>query len=74
MLKTIKAAAIAVIAAQAGGTVAARAADMSLPPLYQPDNSPMVEMGGGWYLRGDVGYERSPFPASHIPIRIRSPC
>ena len=64
MLNKFKAAAIAVIAAQAGGTVVARAADMILPPL---EASPMVEMGGGWYLRGDVGYATQPIPGFAYP-------
>jgi opacity protein-like surface antigen len=42
----------------------ARAADMSLPPLYQPDPAPMVEFGSGWYLRGDVGYSSLGLPAA----------
>jgi opacity protein-like surface antigen len=62
MLKTIKAATVAVIAAQAGGT-AARAADMSLPPM---EASPMVEMGGGWYLRGDLSYSNFGYPGTAI--------
>ncbi len=56
MRKTVHAAAVAFMALQMGGTPAAHAADLDLPPLWQPQASPMVEFGSGWYLRGDVGY------------------
>jgi opacity protein-like surface antigen len=37
------------------GTTATRAADLPLPPpVYEPAPPP-VAIGGGWYLRGDVG-------------------
>jgi opacity protein-like surface antigen len=54
MRRTIHAAAAALLAWTAGGTLAAEAADLSLPPVYQPDSSPLVELGSGWYLRADM--------------------
>lgn len=54
MRRTIHAAAAALLAWTAGGTLAAEAADLSLPPVYQPDSSPLVELGSGWYLRADA--------------------
>ena len=53
MRKVMMAAAAATVSL-ASGLVGARAADMSLPPLYQPEPEPMVEFGSGWYLRGDL--------------------
>lgn len=61
MRKTVQAAAVAFMALQMG-TPGARAADLDTPPLYQPENSPMVEFGGGWYLRGDLGYSTMGVP------------
>jgi opacity protein-like surface antigen len=66
MRKTIHAATLALMASQMGGTLAARAADLSLPPLYQPEASPMVEFGSGWYLRGDVGYVNFGSPGTAV--------
>jgi opacity protein-like surface antigen len=40
----------------ASATLSAQAAEMSQPPLYPQDPAPMAELGSGWYLRGDVGY------------------
>lgn len=54
MRRTIHAAAAALMAWTAGGTLAAEAADLSLPPVYQPESSPIVELGSGWYLRADA--------------------
>ncbi len=54
MRRTIHAAAAALMAWSAGGTLAARAADLSLPPVYEPEASPIVELGSGWYLRADA--------------------
>ncbi|WP_298428986.1 outer membrane beta-barrel protein [Rhodoblastus sp.] len=54
MRKTIHAAAAAILAWSAGGTLAARAADLTMPPAYEPDSSPIVEIGSGWYLRADA--------------------
>jgi len=53
MRRTIQTAVAALMSWSAGG-LAARAADMSLPPVYQQDESPIVELGGGWYLRADM--------------------
>jgi opacity protein-like surface antigen len=56
MRKTIHATAVALAALLAGGSLTARAADMTMAPIYQPESGPMVEFGSGWYLRGDVAY------------------
>jgi opacity protein-like surface antigen len=56
MRKTIHATTVALAALLGSGSLTARAADMSMAPLYQPESGPMVEFGSGWYLRGDVGY------------------
>jgi opacity protein-like surface antigen len=57
MRKTIHAAAAALMAWSAGG-LAARAADLNMPPAYQQEDSPLVELGSGWYLRADAaGYD-----------------
>ena len=51
---TIKALCLAGVACL-GATVGAHAADLGLPPpppVYMP---PPVQVGGGWYLRGDAG-------------------
>ncbi len=69
MRKKIQAAAVAVLASQAGGILAAKAADM-LPPLYQPQPSQMVEFGSGWYLRGDVGYVNISEPMPQAPMTV----
>lgn len=52
-----------VIAAAAG----ASASDLSLPPLYQPEAAPLVELGSGWYLRGDLGYVNMSLPGPGVP-------
>ena len=54
MRRTIQAAAAALVAWSAGGALAAKAADLSLPPVYEPEASPIVEFGSGWYLRADA--------------------
>jgi len=54
MRRTIQAAAAALVAWSAGGAPAAKAADLSLPPVYEPEASPIVEFGSGWYLRADA--------------------
>lgn len=54
MRRTIQAAAAALMTWSAGGTLAAKAADLSLPPLDQTEPSPIVEFGSGWYLRADA--------------------
>jgi opacity protein-like surface antigen len=54
MRRTIQAAAAALVAWSAGGAPAAKAADLSLPPVYEPEASPIVELGSGWYLRADA--------------------
>ena len=66
MWKTIHATTVAFIAFQAGATLQANAADMSMAPIYQPDEAPMVELGTGWYLRGDVGYVNINSPTQGI--------
>lgn len=35
---------------------AAQGSDMSQSPLYLQEPTPVAELGSGWYLRGDVGY------------------
>ena len=70
MRKTIHATTVAFIAFQAGATLDAKAADMSMPPLYQPEAAPLVELGTGWYLRGDVGYVNINSPAPGIPPTV----
>jgi opacity protein-like surface antigen len=40
----------------------ALAADMPQPPPYSP---PPVEIGSGWYLRGDIGYKIYSDPSAH---------
>lgn len=64
MMKVFARSACAAVALGSGLGVAgqARAADMDLPPIYEtqiysevPEVVP-VEIGTGWYLRGDVGY------------------
>lgn len=54
---TVKALAAASLIA-AGCAAPAAAADMLMPPLrgYQAVPPSVVEIGTGWYLRGDVGY------------------
>lgn len=57
-LKTTMMAASAALLASAG---AAAAADMAMPPpvIEAPEVAPApVEIGSGWYLRGDVGWDR----------------
>ncbi|GJE45194.1 outer membrane protein [Methylobacterium soli] len=53
------------LVASVGAPCLAQAADL-LPPPPPPPIAPPIEVGGGWYLRGDVGasvYERSSFTA-----------
>lgn len=69
MRKTIQAAVLSVLALPAGATLAARAADM-LPPVYEPESGHMSELGGGWYLRGDIGYANMSFPIAQAPINV----
>jgi opacity protein-like surface antigen len=69
MRKVTKAAAAATVLL-AGGLAQARAADMSLPPLYQPEPEPMVEFGSGWYLRGDLGYSSISAPMGSPPVMV----
>jgi opacity protein-like surface antigen len=70
MRRTIHAAAAALMAWSAGGTLAAHAADLSLPPVYQPDPSPIVELGSGWYLRADMGYVDFNAPGPGVPPTV----
>jgi opacity protein-like surface antigen len=62
MRKTIQAAKLALPALRiasslaASATLSAQAAEMSPPPLYAQDTAPLAELGSGWYLRGNVGY------------------
>ncbi len=72
MRKTVHAAAVAFMALQMGGTPAAHAADLDQPPLFQPESSPMVEFGSGWYLRGDVGYSTMGVPVGVAPTNVGS--
>ena len=41
--------------AVAASTMTARAADL-LPPLPAPEPFEVASVGGGWYLRGDIGF------------------
>jgi opacity protein-like surface antigen len=52
------------------GVPLAHAADMSLPPVYQPESEPMVEFGSGWYLRGDIGYSTISAPMGSPPVEV----
>ncbi|MFE1598469.1 outer membrane protein [Methylobacterium sp. ID0610] len=52
--KPLALARIVTVAAAVGAPGLVRAADL-LPPPPPPLPPPPVEMGGGWYLRGDVG-------------------
>lgn len=67
MRKTIRAAVAAILAWPAGG-LAARAADMNMPPAYDQGDeaSPMVELGTGWYLRGDLNTQYTQVPAKFL--------
>jgi opacity protein-like surface antigen len=67
MRKTIHAAAAALLAWPVGG-LAARAADMNMPPAYDQGDeaSPMVELGTGWYLRGDLNTQYTQVPAKFL--------
>ncbi len=66
MRKTIRAGAAAFFAWSAGG-VAARAADLNMPPVLQDDEpGPMVELGTGWYLRGDLNTEFFQLPTNFL--------
>ena len=54
------------LAASVGAPCLAHAADL-IPPPPPPPMPPPVEVGGGWYLRGDIGasiYER---PTYYVP-------
>jgi opacity protein-like surface antigen len=66
MRRTIHAAAAALMAWSAGGTLAAKAADLSMPPVYEPEASPIVELGSGWYLRADANAYESSFNTNHF--------
>ncbi|MBB4198625.1 hypothetical protein CCR94_19490 [Rhodoblastus sphagnicola] len=66
MRRVTKAAAVATVVL-AGGVAQALAADMSLPPMYEPESQPMVEFGSGWYLRGDLGYSSISLPMGSPP-------
>jgi opacity protein-like surface antigen len=70
MRKVMMAAAAATTVLLASGLVGARAADMSLPPLYQSEPEPMVEFGSGWYLRGDLGYSSISAPMGSPPVEL----
>jgi opacity protein-like surface antigen len=61
MRRTTHAAAAAILAWSAAGTLAARAADLNMPPAYEPDSSPIVEIGSGWYLRADANVYNARF-------------
>jgi opacity protein-like surface antigen len=64
MRQTVQSAVAALLAWSAGG-LAARAADLNMPPVYQEEEaSPMVELGTGWYLRADLNAESFQLPAS----------
>jgi opacity protein-like surface antigen len=55
---------------------AAPAADMLPPPPVVPVHAPVVEVGGGWYLRGDVGVghtEMGEFSGKDTNPRFRGP-
>lgn len=65
--------------ASLAGTSAALAADY-LPPLYEEpvyvetaEEYVPVEVGSGWYLRGDVGYLLSSTPSGPFPYRTYDP-
>lgn len=64
MRRTIQAAAAALVAWSAGGAPAAKAADLSLPPVYEPEASPIVELGSGWYLRADANVYDASYDSS----------
>jgi opacity protein-like surface antigen len=70
MRKTIHATAVALAALLAGSSMTARAADMSMAPIYQPESGPMVEFGTGWYLRGDMGYSTMKAPVANPPTYV----
>ena len=56
----------ALIAWSASG-VAARAADLNMPPVLQDEEpSPMVELGTGWYLRADLNTEFFQMPSNYL--------
>lgn len=65
MRKTILAGAAALLAWSAGG-VAARAADLNMPPVLEEEESPIVELGTGWYLRGDLNTEFFQMPTNYL--------
>ena len=67
MRKTIRAAAAALLAWSTGG-LAARAADMNMPPAYDETDepTPMVQFGSGWYLRGDLNTQYTEMPAKFL--------
>ncbi|MCJ2010277.1 porin family protein [Methylobacterium sp. E-041] len=55
------------LAASVGAPSLAAAADL-LPPPPPPPYAPPIEVGGGWYLRGDVGasvYDRAKYSTSY---------
>ena len=53
------------LAASVGAPCIAQAADL-LPPPPPPPMAPPVEVGGGWYLRGDVGVGASNFDSVEL--------
>jgi opacity protein-like surface antigen len=58
------------LAASVGAPSLAAAADL-LPPPPPPPYAPPIEVGGGWYLRGDVGasvYDRARYGELRVTI------
>ena len=60
--------------AVAASTMTARAADL-LPPPPMPEPFEVASVGGGWYLRGDVGvshYDGDKFRNAQVPTAVFS--
>ena len=60
MRNLVLAASAALAVLPLGGAVA-QAADLGSAAYYQPEG-PLVELGSGWYLRGDLGYVNLALP------------
>ena len=56
---------IGVLAIVASSTIAL-AADLSMPAPETPP--PPIEIGSGWYLRGDIGYKMYNTPSAHFDV------
>lgn len=63
------------LAASVGAPSLAIAADL-LPPPPPPPIAPPIEVGGGWYLRGDVGasvYDRAKYSTAYDYVDAHAP-